>query len=416
MVNVLHTDVHEASDLIGWRLLLSVALIAGLPAWWLWRTPLQAAARRVAGPAQRRGAGAGAEPGRRPAGAERRADVLDHAQPQVAALHGQPGELVLRAGPAGVPEGRAACGPAAGHRRRRAAAAAPRRRTAAAADAGGGRNGARRPLRAQRLRAQHQPRDRGAGPDQLCRRQLLRHQHRGLAAVHVLAPRPRGLRRAQAGAARTCSTCCSAPAWRCCGWTTSPAARACATACRNAAAIDAPPGSAHAPGLCRDGECLDEALLTGLDQRLAALPEERRQRGVVLVLHQMGSHGPAYYKRSPADGQALPARVPDPCAAGLRQACAGQCLRQLHRLHRPRAGQVHRLAVAADRRLRPDAAVRVRPRRVAGREQHVPARPALRAGAARADPCADADVAAAADRSRHRRHAAPACRSGAICR
>jgi lipid A ethanolaminephosphotransferase len=67
----------------------------------------------------------------------------------------------------------------------------------------------------------------------------------------------------------------------------------------HAAAIDAPPGSAHAPGLCSDGECLDEALLTGLDRRPSALPEERRQRGVVLVLHQMGSHGPAYYKRSP---------------------------------------------------------------------------------------------------------------------
>ena len=57
----------------------------------------------------------------------------------------------------------------------------------------------------------------------------------------------------------------------------------------------------EAPGLCRDGECLDEALLAGLDQRLAALPAERRARGVVLVLHQMGSHGPAYHRRSPDD-------------------------------------------------------------------------------------------------------------------
>jgi lipid A ethanolaminephosphotransferase len=54
-------------------------------------------------------------------------------------------------------------------------------------------------------------------------------------------------------------------------------------------------------GLCDGEECLDEALLRGLDGRLAALPAERRDRGVVLVLHQMGSHGPAYYKRSPAD-------------------------------------------------------------------------------------------------------------------
>ncbi len=53
--------------------------------------------------------------------------------------------------------------------------------------------------------------------------------------------------------------------------------------------------------LCRDGECLDEALLVGLEQRLAALPAERRQRGVLLVLHQMGSHGPAYGRRSPPE-------------------------------------------------------------------------------------------------------------------
>jgi lipid A ethanolaminephosphotransferase len=51
--------------------------------------------------------------------------------------------------------------------------------------------------------------------------------------------------------------------------------------------------------LCNDGECLDEALLVGLDARIARLPEERRRKGVVLALHQMGSHGPAYFKRSP---------------------------------------------------------------------------------------------------------------------
>ena len=54
------------------------------------------------------------------------------------------------------------------------------------------------------------------------------------------------------------------------------------------------------PALCADGECLDMALLEGLDERLAALPAAARSRGVVLVMHQMGSHGPAYDKRSPA--------------------------------------------------------------------------------------------------------------------
>lgn len=47
------------------------------------------------------------------------------------------------------------------------------------------------------------------------------------------------------------------------------------------------------------GECLDDLLLKGLEARLAALPPERRARGTVIVMHQMGSHGPAYYKRSP---------------------------------------------------------------------------------------------------------------------
>lgn len=51
--------------------------------------------------------------------------------------------------------------------------------------------------------------------------------------------------------------------------------------------------------LCPGGECFDAIMLKGLQQRVAALPAERRVRGVVLVLHQMGSHGPAYTRRSP---------------------------------------------------------------------------------------------------------------------
>jgi lipid A ethanolaminephosphotransferase len=58
--------------------------------------------------------------------------------------------------------------------------------------------------------------------------------------------------------------------------------------------------SLNLPGLCADGECFDEAMLSGLDERIAALDPVRRARGVVLVLHQMGSHGPAYAQRTPA--------------------------------------------------------------------------------------------------------------------
>jgi lipid A ethanolaminephosphotransferase len=55
------------------------------------------------------------------------------------------------------------------------------------------------------------------------------------------------------------------------------------------------------PALCPDGECLDPIMLKDLDQRLAELPTEQRNRGTVVVMHEMGSHGPAYFKRSAAD-------------------------------------------------------------------------------------------------------------------
>ena len=70
----------------------------------------------------------------------------------------------------------------------------------------------------------------------------------------------------------------------------------------NSAAVAPPPGAKPMPaGLCDGEECLDMALLQGLDERLATLDPERVKRGVVLVMHQMGSHGPEYFKRSPPD-------------------------------------------------------------------------------------------------------------------
>ncbi|HET9820340.1 MAG TPA: phosphoethanolamine--lipid A transferase [Burkholderiaceae bacterium] len=61
-------------------------------------------------------------------------------------------------------------------------------------------------------------------------------------------------------------------------------------------AVGAPPLPA---ALCRGDECFDLALLHGLEHRIAALDPARRARGIVVVLHQMGSHGPAYYLRTP---------------------------------------------------------------------------------------------------------------------
>jgi lipid A ethanolaminephosphotransferase len=50
---------------------------------------------------------------------------------------------------------------------------------------------------------------------------------------------------------------------------------------------------------CSTGECFDEIMLKDLDARIAALPAAQRTKGVVVVMHQMGSHGPAYFKRVP---------------------------------------------------------------------------------------------------------------------
>ena len=87
------------------------------------------------------------------------------------------------------------------------------------------------------------------------------------------------------------------------GRASSASALTAAVAAEDRAAEPAPSrdaAGATAP-LCKDGECLDEALLVGLEARLDALPAAERARGVLLVLHQMGSHGPAYFKRSPPD-------------------------------------------------------------------------------------------------------------------
>lgn len=51
------------------------------------------------------------------------------------------------------------------------------------------------------------------------------------------------------------------------------------------------------------GECRDLVMLQNLPQRLDAIPADQRSKGVLLVFHQMGSHGPAYSKRSSASSK-----------------------------------------------------------------------------------------------------------------
>lgn len=53
------------------------------------------------------------------------------------------------------------------------------------------------------------------------------------------------------------------------------------------------------PEFCSTGECFDEIMLHDLNTKFKEVPFEKLSKGVVVVMHQMGSHGPAYYKRSP---------------------------------------------------------------------------------------------------------------------
>lgn len=73
---------------------------------------------------------------------------------------------------------------------------------------------------------------------------------------------------------------------------------------------------------CKNGECLDRLMVEVLDKQLASLPAVARQRGAVLVLHQMGSHGPAYYRRSAADTK----RFQEECQSNEIASCSHDAL------------------------------------------------------------------------------------------
>jgi len=47
--------------------------------------------------------------------------------------------------------------------------------------------------------------------------------------------------------------------------------------------------------ICDEDECRDEGMLVGLPQYIA----DQNGSDILIVLHQMGNHGPAYYKRYP---------------------------------------------------------------------------------------------------------------------
>ena len=68
--------------------------------------------------------------------------------------------------------------------------------------------------------------------------------------------------------------------------------------------------AAYAPDLCRGEDCVDEILIRALGEQLADLTHD-----TVYVLHTIGNHGPAYYRRYP---DAFRRFVPDCRTAELR--------------------------------------------------------------------------------------------------
>lgn len=69
-------------------------------------------------------------------------------------------------------------------------------------------------------------------------------------------------------------------------------------------------------GLCGEDVCQDEILARSLEERLDEVKQD-----TAIVLHQMGSHGPAYYRRYPAPGKFQPT-----CDTNRIQSCDRQAL------------------------------------------------------------------------------------------
>ena len=80
--------------------------------------------------------------------------------------------------------------------------------------------------------------------------------------------------------------------------------------------------SLQEPALCEGGECFDEIMLKKLPEQLTALDPQRTARATVVVMHQMGSHGPAYYKRSPAEDK----HFQPECTSHTLQDCQEQAI------------------------------------------------------------------------------------------
>lgn len=80
--------------------------------------------------------------------------------------------------------------------------------------------------------------------------------------------------------------------------------------------------SLSVPQYCPDEECFDQVMLHLLPEQLQSLERDARAAATVVVLHQMGSHGPAYYKRTP---QSFKPFGPE-CESNALQECDRQAL------------------------------------------------------------------------------------------
>lgn len=90
----------------------------------------------------------------------------------------------------------------------------------------------------------------------------------------------------------------------------------CKGVCRGAGVDYRKIDAASAPGLCDAGECLDEALVVNLRRELDTV-----RRDTVIVLHMMGNHGPAYFRRYPPEFRRF---LPDCRTAELRDCTRAQ--------------------------------------------------------------------------------------------
>jgi lipid A ethanolaminephosphotransferase len=207
---------------------------------------------------------------------------------------------------------------------------------------------------------------------QLCRGHQLRHQHRGLAALHVCARGPARLRRgphprqpvaaARAGARR-----------RGVDWRDNQSG--CKGVCE---------GLPHAevvklarPGLCSNGRCLDEGLLHGLTERLARWRPASPARNCWCCTCWATTG-----RRTSSATRRLLSASSRPAS---RTTCARCSREQIVNAYDNALLYTDHVLARADRQPAGSVghgghghAVCLRPRRIAGRKGPVPARPALR--------------------------------------